>query len=154
LICLYLFFLIFLIFFSLRIKAKQSRANFFVEISKIKSERKGQICLSVFSIQQGFPENWRKASYNFCKKIAIDQKQVFFKVPIEAIKTKTVAISVLHDQNQNYQQDYFLLKPKEGFGFSNNAFKNKKSKIPSFFEAEVGSDLLRNRQIKINLVYL
>ena len=147
-------------FLSLSLRANQkkdqekNKVKLLVEVDKVQPQRKGQICLSVFSLHRGFPGNWKKASHNFCQKVLLNQKKILFEIPAKGLLKKSIAISVLHDQNKNYQQDYFLFRPKEGFGFSNNAFHKREAKIPSFSEAQIKLNSLQKKQVKINLVYL
>jgi uncharacterized protein (DUF2141 family) len=48
----------------------------------------------------------------------------------ENVPAGTYAIQLMHDKNGNGEMDYFLMIPKEGYGFSNNI--KPKLSLPSF----------------------
>lgn len=79
--------------------------------------QKGQICASLFAVQDGFPDKAEKALHTF--KGAIDGDTVTFR--FETVPAGTYAIAVLHDENMNAKMDTsFFGYPKEGSGASNN----------------------------------
>lgn len=79
--------------------------------------RKGQLCVSLFSSPKGFPSKTEKA--NRTSTSALEGDTV--TLSCDALPAGTYAIAVLHDENMNGKMDTsFWGYPKEGAGASNN----------------------------------
>ncbi|MFO5492895.1 MAG: DUF2141 domain-containing protein [Cuspidothrix sp.] len=118
--------------------------NLTVEIDGLKN-KKGQICLSLFSRRQGFPDNSKNALESKCIKITETPQKVIFS----NLKTGNYAVAVIHDANGDgtLNTNSFGI-PTEAFGFSNNPLIL--TKAPTFNESAVlvvGSNT--NIQIKL-----
>jgi len=77
---------------------------------------KGLIAIGINSSPEGWPREPQKKA-NWKKTNIIDG---VFTARIENLTYGTYAISVLDDENENFEMDMFLGIPKEGFGFSGN----------------------------------
>jgi uncharacterized protein (DUF2141 family) len=77
----------------------------------------GFIQVNVFESESGYPD---KAEFKFTlSKDTIDARKIRMFIPIS--KPGSFGISILDDENRNEKMDFvFGIKPKEGFGFSNN----------------------------------
>ncbi|MFM7366028.1 MAG: DUF2141 domain-containing protein [Cuspidothrix sp.] len=108
-----------------------NNSNLTVEIDGLKN-KEGQICLSIFSRRQGFPDNGKNALESKCVKITeIPQKVIFSN-----LKTGNYAVAVIHDANGDGTLNTNVLGiPTEAFGFSNNPLIL--TKAPTFNEAAV-----------------
>ncbi|MFM7408491.1 MAG: DUF2141 domain-containing protein [Cuspidothrix sp.] len=108
-----------------------NNSNLRVEIDGLKN-KKGQICLSIFSRRQGFPDNAKNALKSKCIKITETPQKVIFS----NLKTGNYAVAVIHDANGdgNLNTNAFGI-PTEAFGFSNNPLIL--TKAPTFNESAV-----------------
>jgi uncharacterized protein (DUF2141 family) len=96
-------------------------------ISNIKN-REGLIRIGVFDSETGYPDN-PSFSFSLAKDTLSSGKLRLF-IPLK--NPGNYEISVLDDENKNGKMDYiFGIKPKEGFGFSNNP-KVTSRKAPPF----------------------
>jgi uncharacterized protein (DUF2141 family) len=112
--------IMFLAIFSNLVLLPQASASFkgnlTVEIDGLRNQ-KGQVCLSIFSSNQGFPNNGKRALQAKCIKIAEMPQNVTF----QNLTAGSYAIAVIHDVNgDNRLNTNSLGIPTEGFGFSNN----------------------------------
>jgi uncharacterized protein (DUF2141 family) len=87
-----------------------------VDISGLRSQ-KGQVCVSLFSGGQGFPDNPQGAVAAQCVRAEGGGAQVTF----QNLRRGSYAVAVLHDENSDGKANRNALGiPKEGFGFSRN----------------------------------
>ena len=94
------------------------------------SNDKGLIRITVFSKEDGFPEDSEKA----VKTISVPAQQGVVRVVLNKLPAGNYAIAVLHDENKNGKLDTNLVGyPKEGYGFSNNNLPTFRA--PRFEEA-------------------
>lgn len=78
----------------------------------------GSIQVSLFTEDDGFPDEWKKAFTS--KTVAITRE--LKEIRLEDIPYGTYGLAIIHDENENYKLDTnFFGIPKEGYGFSNNA---------------------------------
>ena len=77
---------------------------------------KGLIAIGINSSPEGWPREPQKEAY-WKKNNIIDG---IFTARIENLTYGTYAISVLDDENENFEMDMFMGIPKEGFGFTGN----------------------------------
>jgi uncharacterized protein (DUF2141 family) len=90
---------------------------------------KGLIQIGVFNSENGYPETFSLA------KDTISSGQLRFFIPLH--QPCSFAITILDDENENGKMDrIFIIKPKEGFGFSNNP-KIPGRKAPPFNETVI-----------------
>lgn len=102
-----------------------------VEIDGLK-QTKGQICYSLFTQSQGFPESTDKALQAEC--IPVREKSPV--LIIENLQMGNYALAVFHDANVDGELNRnFLGIPREGFGFSQNP--QIKTSPPSFGDSVV-----------------
>lgn len=121
--------------------------NLNVEVDGLKNT-KGQVCLSIFSSNKGFPDNGKRAIQSRCVKLA----QTPQKVTFQNLKAGNYAVAVVHDANSDGTLNRNVIGiPTEGFGFSNNPMI--RTGPPKFGESSVlvaGS----STNIQIQLQYL
>ncbi|MBD2770737.1 DUF2141 domain-containing protein [Iningainema tapete] len=112
------------------------------------SHKQGQICLRVFSNEQGFPLGNRGEVKSGCTQIKGNSvtKQFY------GLKPGTYAVAVVDDQNgdNKLNTDFFGI-PKEGFGISNNPTVSIQTGTPKFRTASFS--LVKNATIKIQMKY-
>ena len=78
----------------------------------------GVILISLFSDDDGFPDDWEKAFRSEIVPITAELKEI----RLDDIPHGTYGLAVVHDENENMKLDTnFLGVPREGYGFSNNA---------------------------------
>ncbi len=106
----------------------------------------GTAHFSLFSRSKGFPDKHKFAHVTASVPIIDNHASVTF----ENLSFGEYAVSVLHDENNNYKMDAnFIGIPKEGFGISNN-YKGEKNR-PAFNKAKIS--LRGNMTVDINMVY-
>ena len=92
----------------------RAQGNLTVKIESIQNNN-GDMLVGLYDSLARFP---RKVSTG--KVIKVTGKEMHVK--FSNVKPGNYAVSVLHDENQNKDLDQGMLgKPKEGYGFSNNA---------------------------------
>lgn len=85
-----------------------------VEVSGLRNQN-GTLCLSLFSSEQGFPNQSARAVATRCVK-AKEAVATF-----DQLSPGRYAVAVIHDSNSDGKLNTgFLGIPKEGFGFSRN----------------------------------
>lgn len=95
-------------------------------------DQKGQICMTLFDRQQGFPDQENSALQSQCITATASQPTITF----QGLSPGGYAVAVLHDSNNDYEANRnFLGIPSEGFGFSGNPVI--RSGPPQFNEALV-----------------
>lgn len=93
-----------------------SNSQLTVEIDGLRNQR-GQVCLSLFSSDKGFPSDGDYAAQKQC--VAISTMPLF--ITFKNLQPGHYAVAVLHDaNNDNKANRNFLGIPSEGFGFSEN----------------------------------
>lgn len=118
-----------------------------VEVKNFRNT-KGNIMLSMYQTEDGFPSKAEKA----LKKYIIPIKSNHFEFSIPEVPEGSYAIAILHDENaDNKMESNFIGMPKEGIGTSNNA---KGNFGPPKFEDAKFSFNGTNKKITINLIYL
>jgi uncharacterized protein (DUF2141 family) len=110
--------------------------------------QKGQLCLGVYSNEQGFPFSNKSVVRNFCTKITKNSLVTKFS----GLKPGTYAVAVVDDRNgdRKLNTDFFGI-PKEGFGVSNNPTVSVTTGTPKFSNASFS--LLKNTTINIVMKY-
>jgi len=98
-------------------------------ISNIRNTN-GLIQVGVFESEKGYPDN---PAYSFSlSKDTISSGRLRLFIPVKS--PGSYGLSILDDENRNGKMDYiFGIKPKEGFGFSNNP-KITSRKPPPFMQ--------------------
>jgi uncharacterized protein (DUF2141 family) len=87
-----------------------------IELDTLENQT-GSIQISLYDKEQGFPDEYEEA-YLY-KTIPITSE--LDKMILENIPFGTYALSILHDENDDFELDTnFLGIPSEGYGFSNN----------------------------------
>jgi len=94
---------------------KPSTGTVEIKFTEIRSTD-GLIVAGLNSSPEGWPREPQKDAY-WEKTNIVDG---VFTAQIETLTYGTYAISVLDDENENFEMDMFLGIPKEGFGFSGN----------------------------------
>lgn len=108
---------------------KESSRNLVLKLEGV-SNSKGLIRITVFTKEEGFPEDSQKA----VKTLSVPAQEGVIKVSLGKLPAGTYAIAVLHDENKNGKLDTNLVGyPKEGYGFSNNNLPTFRA--PRFDEA-------------------
>ncbi|MEA5511632.1 DUF2141 domain-containing protein [Crocosphaera sp. UHCC 0190] len=91
-------------------------SNLTVEVNGV-SDRKGQICFSLFASSRGFPSSGDDAVQKQCVKITDTNP----RITINNLAPSTYAVAVFWDDNSDGQLNRnFLGVPTEKFGFSSN----------------------------------
>jgi uncharacterized protein (DUF2141 family) len=120
----------------------QLSCNLTVAIIGLRSSQ-GQLCLSLFSGEEGFPSNSDCAMRNCC--IRATNTPLFAK--FVNLTSGNYSVTVFHDANNNGTLDRnWLGIPTEGFGFSQNPkiFMG----LPRFKDTSV---VITNQDIKIEI---
>lgn len=92
-------------------------SNLTVAIDGLKSQR-GQVCLTLFSNDQGFPSSSNRALKAQCVKVAAGTSVA---ATFRNLPAGSYAVAVIHDANGDGALNRaFLGIPTEGFGFSRN----------------------------------
>ncbi|WP_107668648.1 DUF2141 domain-containing protein [Cyanothece sp. BG0011] len=91
-------------------------SNLTVEIDGV-SDRRGQICFSLFKSSRGFPDSGNDAVDKRCVKITETPPKITFN----DLPPNTYAVAVFWDNNSDGELNRnFLGVPTEKFGFSSN----------------------------------
>jgi len=110
--------------------------------------QKGQICLRIYSSEQGFPFSDTSEVQSGCTQI----KGSFLTKQFYGLKPGNYAVAVIDDQNGNHKLDRnFLGIPQEGFGISNNPTVSITTGAPKFRDASFS--VRRNTTIKVFMKY-
>ncbi|MEL7036876.1 MAG: DUF2141 domain-containing protein [Cyanobacteria bacterium J06592_8] len=118
-----------------------------VEIQGLKNQR-GQVCLSLFSSRQGFPDSKDNALQTQCIQLGTDEPKITF----ENLTPGDYAVAVFHDTNSDQNLNLNSLGiPTEGFGFSRNP--TVLAGPPQFDDTAVAVATAQN-DIQIQLQYL
>lgn len=124
----------------------QQQGKVIVQLDNLKNNT-GEIILSLFNSEDGFPMETEKACRNLTIEPNNNKQAVFHKLPFGEY-----AISVHHDEDSDKEMDTnFFGIPSEGIGVSNNA---KGSFGPPDFEDAKFTLNQKRRKISIKLVYL
>jgi uncharacterized protein (DUF2141 family) len=109
----------------------------------------GFIQINVFDSETGYPD---KADFKFTlSKDTIVSGRLRLFIPLR--KPGSIGISVLDDENGNEKMDFvFGIKPREGFGFSNNP--RVPGRKPPPFEATRLNFMGGIKEVNINLKYI
>ena len=130
---------------SFSTSAKQ-HGKVIVQLENLK-DNKGNIILSIFDSEDGFPMESSKAIRTLIIEQGKTKKAIFDNLPFGKY-----AISVHHDEDSDKEMDTnFFGIPSEGIGVSNNA---KGSFGPPEFEDAKFTLNQKRRKISIKLVYL
>ncbi len=109
--------------------------------------KSGQVCLRVYSSEQGFPNSARGVVQSGCTKINGNLATKDFY----GLKPGTYAVTLFEDKNSDSKLNTnFFGIPSEGFGISNNP--RAKTRPPKFTEASFG--VSQNKTINITMQYL
>ncbi len=110
--------------------------------------QKGQICLRIFSSDQGFPFSDTSEVQSGCTQI----KGSSLTKQFYGLKPGNYAVAVIDDQNGNHKLDRnFLGIPQEGFGISNNPIVSITTGAPKFRDSSFS--VRKNTIIKIFMKY-
>jgi uncharacterized protein (DUF2141 family) len=91
-------------------------SNLIVTVNGLRKQS-GQVCLSLFSSDRGFPSNSGSALQAQCVRVGSTPLAITF----QNLKAGSYAVAVIHDVNDdNTLNRNFLGIPTEGFGFSRN----------------------------------
>jgi uncharacterized protein (DUF2141 family) len=105
----------------------------------------GVIQIGVFDSDRGYPDK-PVFSFTLAKDTMLNGKLKLF-IPLK--EHGTIGITVLDDENKNKKMDFiFGIKPKEGFGFSNNPIVPGR-KAPPFSETRIN---FTGGTLRINII--
>lgn len=122
-----------------------SNSSLTVEVNGLR-DQKGIVCLSLFSDEQGFPNQSDRAIAFRC----IQAKET--SATFDQLAPGRYAVAVIHDANEDGTLNTGLLGiPKEGFGFSCNPQIG--THAPSFSEAAIVVSG-ESTKIQVNMKYL
>jgi uncharacterized protein (DUF2141 family) len=108
----------------------------------------GQVCMRIYSSQQGFPLDDTSEVQATCTQI----KESFVTKRFYGLKPGTYAVAVLHDEYGDHKLHKDLLGiPQEGFGISNNPTVSFQTGTPKFKEASFS--LRQDKTIRIIMKY-
>ncbi len=122
-------------------------ANLTVVVNGIQN-KKGEICIGLYSQKKGFPLNTKNVAKSACTQITGNSvKQQF-----TGLKHGNYAVAIIDDQNgdRRLNRDFFGI-PKEGFGISNNPKVSIKTGTPKFRDASFKFN--GNKTIYISMKY-
>ncbi|MFT5821385.1 MAG: hypothetical protein ACI8ZM_002638 [Crocinitomix sp.] len=80
--------------------------------------KEGKIYVFIYNYENQYPDN-PYLNFEINKQVVSDFGTLLFTIP-ESLSKGNYAISVLDDENENDDLDFFLGLPLEGYGFSNN----------------------------------
>lgn len=122
--------------------------NLIVELDGLKNQT-GQVCFSLFSSSQGFPDNKENALQTQCIQLGQDHPKIRF----ENLIPGNYAVAVFHDANSDQTLNLNSLGiPTEGFGFSRNP--TILAGPPQFNDtAVVVANVQNNIQIKLQYLW-
>ncbi|MFZ9519243.1 MAG: DUF2141 domain-containing protein [Silvanigrellaceae bacterium] len=125
-----------------------SASKLVLQISNMRNQI-GQICISIFSDENGFPTEGNKAIYSKC--LANVETTGSKDVEIALLPPGNYALAMFHDENSDKQLNTGSFGiPLEGFGFSNNP--RILFSAPSFSECSFAINDAKQTtiQIKVN----
>lgn len=133
------------LFMSLSSFQSQDSSRLEVTVSNIKNSE-GQLLLTLFNSNSGFPNDHKKALENR----SIKAEKNIVKVVFEDLPHGVYAIAIVHDGNDNGKLDKNLFGvPTEGYGSSNNL--KKLFRAPNFEESKFTLDQnFKNITIQVN----
>ncbi|AKG23063.1 DUF2141 domain-containing protein [Calothrix sp. 336/3] len=122
-------------------------ANLTVLVKNIKHQT-GQICLRIYSGEQGFPSGNKSEVQSGCTKISGSSVSKKFT----GLKPGHYAVAVIDDQNGDFKlnRDIFGI-PQEGFGLSKNPKVSIQTGTPAFKDASFYLD--QNMTVTIIMKY-
>jgi uncharacterized protein (DUF2141 family) len=96
--------------------ASLKKGNLTITVDGLKNQ-KGQLCMSLFKSNRGFPSDSKKAVQGKCTKISGGSVVINFS----NLNPGSYAVAAIHDANsdKNLNRNYLGI-PIEGFGFSRN----------------------------------
>jgi uncharacterized protein (DUF2141 family) len=113
-----------------------------VEVDGVRKQA-GQMCLSVFESDRGFPGQSTSAVQNKCVAVTPGPQTI----QVQGLKPGSYAVAVLHDANGDQKANRNGLGiPIEGFGFSRNP--TIRFRVPRFKEAAIA---VTGKQTKIQI---
>ncbi|NND08891.1 MAG: DUF2141 domain-containing protein [Saprospiraceae bacterium] len=113
----YIFSIILSLCISEFVLAQSSKGDIEVRVDNLESDRKGSLCLILFSKEKGYPDDPNEGEAS--RVFAIDGQRKKFL--LEDIAYGDYVVTLFHDENDNLILDKnFLGAPKEGFGISQN----------------------------------
>lgn len=122
----------------------QLNGQLVVEVNGLRNQQ-GQMCFSVFSESQGFPDQSDATIQKQCVEITSSPVSATFN----DLQPGSYAVAVLHDANRdNTANRNFLGIPVEGFGFSQNPVI--RTGPPRFNDAAVVVAGRTNVQVRLN----
>lgn len=108
----------------------------------------GQVCMRIYSSQEGFPFGDKSQVQAACTKITKSSVTKEFY----GLKPGTYAVAALDDENGDHKLHTDLLGiPQEGFGVSNNPTVSVQTGAPSFKQASFS--LKKNTTVRITMKY-
>jgi len=133
----------FISIFNLESQQKIHLGDISLKLQNLKN-KKGKILISLFKSKNGFPDN-EKESFKYWVETPGNE------IVLKKVEFGTYAVSLLHDEDGNYQMTYnFFRFPKEGFAFSN--FEASFLKIPEFEECKF-EHKAASTTVKLKIVY-
>ncbi|MBR8839064.1 MAG: DUF2141 domain-containing protein [Stigonema ocellatum SAG 48.90 = DSM 106950] len=125
----------------------ESTSTLTVEVNGIRHQ-KGEICLRIYSSEQGFPFSDTSEVKSGCTPIQGSSLTKQFS----GLKPGKYAVAVIDDQNGTHklETDFFGI-PKEGFGISNNPTVSIVTGAPKFRDASFL--VKKNKTITIQMKY-
>jgi len=140
----------FLFFFnnlSLFSQLPNEHSSIIVNLDNLKND-KGLIGINLFIEEDGFPSDDKKSFMSQTFKIK-EHENTFV---IKNVPLGTYSLSVLHDENSNFEMDTnFFGKPKEGYAVSNN-IKPRQFGPPKFKDA-CFKHKLNDSTLELKLIY-
>lgn len=110
--------------------------------------QEGQICLSLFDSEAGFPSGGERALATQCVALDDATPEITFDLPVPG----DYAVAVFHDANSDGALNFNLLGiPREGFGFSRNPSISMRP--PKFEEAAVAVDGRSDIEIQLKYIF-
>lgn len=106
------------LFENLRGDEESINGKLHIKVPNLRSKL-GQVCVSLFNSEDGFPADSEKAIYSFCMSASEAQETGF--VSVEGLPFGTIALALFHDENSDKKLNTGIFGiPLEGFAFSNN----------------------------------
>ncbi|MEL7083363.1 MAG: DUF2141 domain-containing protein [Cyanobacteria bacterium P01_A01_bin.3] len=110
--------------------------------------QEGQICLSLFDSEAGFPTGGERAVATQCVELEETTPAITFDLPVAG----DYAVAVFHDANGDGTLNVNMLGiPREGFGFSRNPRISMRP--PKFEDAAVAVNGESNIEIRLKYIF-
>lgn len=128
-------------------RAEEAAGELVVEVRGMRNDR-GRVLIALFRSAEGFPDERDKAYASAARPI----REGRARYAVSPVPPGSVAVSMLHDENGNFEMDTNLLGiPSEGYGASRNP--EPRLGPPRFEDARFVLEAGERAAVRIEIVY-